>query len=113
MFTPKFYDTYQIQHIGEMACKLAFPTQSKIHLVFQVLCLKKVVGQKCHVQMTLPELDEEGSIWIHLEAILDKRECHLFQQAIDEVLIQWKDIALEDATWEPSKILQQFLSLNN
>ena len=45
MFAPKFYGQYQIiQCISEVAYKLALPTLSKIHLVFHVSCLKKVVG---------------------------------------------------------------------
>ena len=65
-FTPEFYGPHQIiQRIGELAYKLALPTKSKIHLVFHVSRLKKVVDWKCHIQMALPELDEEGSLWVH------------------------------------------------
>jgi hypothetical protein len=75
---PKFYGPYQIiKRIGPVAYKLALPTASKIHLVFHVSCLKKVVGQNCRVQTILPELDEEGSIWLQPESILNVREHHL------------------------------------
>jgi hypothetical protein len=53
----------------------------------------------------LPELDEEGSIWLHPQAILDQRECFLHQQTIKEVLFQWKNTTPTDATWEPATIL--------
>ena len=79
-FSPKFYGPYQsIQSIGEVAYKLALPEQSKIHPIFHVSCLKKVVGQNCHIQMTLPKLDEEGSLWIHPKLVLDTREHQLYQ----------------------------------
>ena len=72
--TPKFYGPYQIlQRIGIVAYKLALPTSSKIHHVFHVSCLNKVVGPNCQVQSTLPEMTEEGSIWIHPVAILQTR----------------------------------------
>jgi hypothetical protein len=62
---PKFHGPYQIiQHIGLVTYKLALPSTSKIHLVFHVSCLKKMVGQNCKVQTIMPKLDEEGSIWL-------------------------------------------------
>jgi hypothetical protein len=53
-------------------------------------------------------LDEEGSIWLQPQAVLDQREHRLHQCTIKEVLVQWKDTTPEDATWEPTTILQQF-----
>jgi hypothetical protein len=67
-----------------------------------------VIGTKFQNQTNLPELDEEGSIWLHPEAVLDQCECFLHQRTIKEVLVQWKDTTLADATWEPATILQQF-----
>ena len=45
------------------------------------------MGQNCQVQATFPELDEEGSIWLQPEAILEVRECQLRQCTIHEILI--------------------------
>ena len=72
-----------------------------------------MVGKKCHVQTTLPKLDEEGSLWIQLEVVLDTREHQLRQRTIHEVLIQWKDTSFEDSMWEPYEIRQQFLHLKH
>lgn len=75
-FAPKFYGPYHIiKSSSEVAYKLALPAQLKNHLVLHVSCLKKVVGQKCHVQTILPKLDEEDSIWLHQKDVLDTREC--------------------------------------
>jgi hypothetical protein len=67
-----------------------------------------VIGTKCQIETNLPELYEEGSIWLQPQTVLDQCELHLRQRAIKEVLIQWKYTTPADATWEPATILQQF-----
>ena len=62
-----------LQKIGTMAYKLKFPASSRVHLVFHVSCLKKVIGDKILVQTIFPELDEEGKIILDYEAIIDTR----------------------------------------
>eukprot|EP00253_Pinus_taeda_P027839 PITA_27839 len=99
------------QRIGEVAYKLAFPPTAKIHLVFHVSCLNKVVGNHCRIQTSLPKLDEEGSILLQPEQVLDTRERHLCSRMIKEVLVKWKDKSPKDANWEPNIVLQQFLQL--
>ena len=91
-----------------MAYKLALPASSKIHPIFHVSCLKKVVGPNYQFQSTLPDLIDEGSIWLYPVAILQTREHQLHHLTINEVLVEWKDTSPEDATWEPTSILQQF-----
>jgi hypothetical protein len=94
--------------VGHVAYQLDLPSHSKLHLVFCVSFLKKVIGTKCQTQTNLHELDEEGSIWLQPHVVLDQLECPLRQQTIKEVLVQWKDTTPVDATWEPTTILQQF-----
>jgi hypothetical protein len=99
---PKFYGPYTVlKRVGQVTYQLDLPSQSKLHPVFHVSCLKKVIGTRCQLQTNLPELAEEGSIWLQPEAVLDQR-------TIKEVLVQWKDMTPADATWEPATILQQF-----
>jgi hypothetical protein len=100
---PKFYGPYHIiKHIGLVAYKLALRATSKIHPVFHVSCLKKVVGQNCRVQTILPELDEEGSLWLQLEVVLNAHECSVawknYQGSVDQV----EGHITEDVTWEPT-----------
>eukprot|EP00253_Pinus_taeda_P018390 PITA_18390 len=99
------------QCIGEVAYKLALLPTAKIHPVFHVSCLKKVIGDNYRIQTILPELDEEGSIWLQPEQVMDTRERPLRGRVIREVLVKWKDTSPEDATWEPTTILQQFPQL--
>ena len=99
---PKFYGPYKIlQKIGFVAYKLELPPSSRIHPVFHVSCLKKVLGTIIKGQTILPELDNEGSIFLELEAVLNKRTHQLRSLSITEVLIQWHGMQPEDATWEP------------
>ena len=61
--SPRYYGPYQImQKIGSVAYKLELPPTTKIHLVFHVSSLKKVIGQNIPIQTVLPKLDEEGRI---------------------------------------------------
>jgi hypothetical protein len=57
-----------------MAYHLALSNHSKLHHVFHLSCLKKVIGSKCQNQTSLPKLDEEGSIWMQPHAVLHQRE---------------------------------------
>jgi hypothetical protein len=69
---PKFYGPYTIlKHVGQVAYQLALPSHSKLHPIFHVSYLKKVIGTRCQIQTNLPELAEEGSIWLQPEAVLD------------------------------------------
>ena len=63
--SPKYYGPYKVlQRIGTMVYKLDLPIASRVHLVFHVSCLKKVIGDKFPVQTILPKLDEkEKSYW--------------------------------------------------
>jgi hypothetical protein len=59
----KFYGPYTIlKHVGQVAYQLVLPNNYKLHHVFHISFLKKVVGTKCQTQTNLPELDEEGSM---------------------------------------------------
>ena len=72
--SPKYYGPYKmLQNIGTMAYKLELPASSRVHPVFHVSCLKKVIGDKCLVQKMLPELDEEGKIILEPKEVMETR----------------------------------------
>ena len=72
--SPKYYGPYKVlQSIGTMAYRLELPTSSRVHPVFHVSCLKKVIGHKLPVQTILSKLDEKGKIILELEAVTETR----------------------------------------
>ncbi|KAH9297684.1 hypothetical protein KI387_029366, partial [Taxus chinensis] len=112
--SPKYYGPYQVlQKIGTVAYKLELPQSTKIHLVFHVSCLKKVIGQRVSAQTVLPELDEEGRVILEPECILQTCTKRLRTRVITEYLIKWKNMDNEDATWEDMTFLQQHPELLN
>ena len=54
----------------------------------------------------LPPLDEEGQLELVLEEILEHRERRLRSRVIQECLVIWRGLPMEDATWEGEHILQ-------
>ena len=72
--SPKYYCPYKVlKRIGTMAYKLELPSSSRVHPVFHVSCLKKVIGDKLPIQTILSELDEEVKIVLELEAVTETR----------------------------------------
>ena len=71
---PKYDGPYKVlQKIGTMAYKLELPASSRVHPVFHVSCLKKIIGDQIPVQTILPELDEEGKIILEPEVVTETR----------------------------------------
>jgi hypothetical protein len=106
--SPKYYGPYKVlQKIGTMAYKLELPASSRVHPVFHVSCLKKVIGDKIPVQTIFPELDEEGKIILEPEAITDTRIHQLRNRSISEYLIKWRKLPAEDSTWEDESFIQK------
>ena len=103
---PHFYGPYKIiQKVGEVAYELELPPESKIHKVFHVSNLKKVVGQQIVTSFELPPLDDEGQLVLISECILKVRGRKLRNKIIRDYLVQWKDLPIEEATWEAEQVL--------
>jgi hypothetical protein len=106
--SPKYYGPYKVlQKIGTMAYKLELPASSRVHPVFHVSCLKKVIGNKIPVQTILPKLDKEGKIILEPEAITDTRIRQLRNRSISEYLIKWRKLPAKDSTWEDESFIQK------
>jgi len=97
---------------GGAGCIRIITTEgSKIHNVFHMSCLKQVIGQQVVASHELPPLDDEGQLATSPKEILQVRERKLRNRVVREFLVKWKDLPVEDATWENEQVLQ-FPGLN-
>ena len=76
-----------MKKFSSVAYKLELPPTTKIHLVFYVPYLKKVIGQNIPTQTVLPELDEEGRIILEPKCILQTRTKKLRDRTLTQYLI--------------------------
>ena len=51
-------------------------------------------------------MEEEGKLILFLDEILEVREWRLRSRVIREYFVRWRDLPIEDATWEGESILQ-------
>lgn len=100
------------QKIGSVAYKLDLPQNSQIYPVFHVSCLKQKLGAHVVPQNQLPILTSEGTLTPEPEKLLLRRMKKKGNRATTEVLIQWKGMTAEEATWEDlAELLQKFPDL--
>jgi hypothetical protein len=105
---PRFFGPYRVNRkVGAVEYELDFPQSSKIHNVFHVSCLKRAIGQHIIPIEELPPLDEEGKLILIPEEVLEVREKKLRRRSIKEYLVKWKNLPIEDATWESEQVLQE------
>jgi hypothetical protein len=110
--SPNYYGPYKVlQNIGIMAYKLELLASSRVHPVFHVSCLNKVIGDKIPVQTILPKIDEEGKIILEPEAITYTRIRQLRNRSISEYFIKWRILSVEDSTWEDESFIQKHQKL--
>jgi hypothetical protein len=106
--TPKYYGPYKVlQRIGSRNYKLEFTPFSCVHPTFHVYFLNKVIKNKIPVQTILLEINEQGKIILDLEIILEKRINQLRNRAIIEYLVKWKNLIVEEVTWEDDLFMQK------
>ncbi|KAG8661193.1 hypothetical protein MANES_02G218460v8 [Manihot esculenta] len=108
----KYYGPYKITaKIGKVAYRLELPTCFSIHPVFHISKLKKKVKDKVSVTTDLPKLQDNQAIVVP-ESILQTRFIMRRTEQVEQVLIKWYNLPMEDATWENRTfITAQFLRL--
>lgn len=98
--SPRFYGPFQVvEKIGGAAYKLLLPEDSKIHPVFHVSCLKEKLGRRHQLVVTLPPTDREGVVRPEPEEILARRMKKARGRAVIKVLVRWRGLKEEDASW--------------
>jgi hypothetical protein len=105
---PHFFGAYRFnKRVGAMAYELDLPQGNKIHNVFHVSCLKRAIRKHITPIEELPHLDEEGQLVLILEEKLEVWEKNLRKRSIREYLVKWKNLPMEDATWEGEQLIQE------
>ncbi|XP_024033508.1 uncharacterized protein LOC112095635 [Citrus clementina] len=109
----RYFGPYQIiQKVGHVAYKLQLPEGAKVHSTFHVSVLKKAMGDSTVSSTELPPTDDEGVLDLEPKLVLDTRWLKRGGNVIEQSLIQWNNLPMEEATWEDTTVIkQQFPSL--
>lgn len=96
---PKFFGPYKIlDKMGSVAYKLELPSYSRIHPVFHVSQLKRLIGNATSTTQ-LPTILQETVDKIP-ESYLGRKMVKRQGRASTMVLVKWKDESDDTATWE-------------
>ena len=71
-----------------------------MHPVFHVSLLKKKIGDTTSIKPDLPLVTDGGNLVLEPEFITDTRWVKRGAKIVEENLVRWKNLPLEDATWE-------------
>ncbi|KAJ7297818.1 hypothetical protein O6H91_Y035400 [Diphasiastrum complanatum] len=109
--SPRYCGPFTIlKRIGSSAYQLALPESAKVHPVFHVSRLKRVLRVEDIVpKHTLIAFEEPDSLPHQPEEILNIRNRKTRHAVFREVLVKWKDGSQEEATWESvSKLRKRY-----
>lgn len=103
----KFFRPYEVlEKIGTVAYRLKLPATSRVHPVFYVSQLKKVLG-KAKVHRKLPWVNAHGTFELNpLRKLDSSRRLVKDHNVIYQVFIQWKGCSVDEATWEDKELLK-------
>lgn len=95
-----------IAKIGEVAYTLKLPEESRIHPVFHVSQLKLFHGNEQKPYLPLPLTEAGNSPIIQPIEVLQARTLVQGTSKLPQLLIQWENTPIEEATWENITDLQ-------
>ena len=98
--SPRFYGPYEIEdRVGSLAYKLRLPPGAAVHNVFHVSQLKLCPNPPA-MPSSLPQyLTDVGKTKVP-DRILEKKMVKRHNRAVTKVLVQWKGLPPDLATWE-------------
>ncbi|GAU12540.1 hypothetical protein TSUD_182540 [Trifolium subterraneum] len=99
--------------VGKVAYKLKLPDHAKIHLVFHVSQLKPFKGVPQQQYMPLPLTMFDNGPMIQPVEVLQARTIMQGTQKIHQILVQWDQYDIAEATWENVDDLQKNFPLYN
>jgi hypothetical protein len=103
----RYFGPFEIMaRVGEVAYKLKLPDHAKIHPVFHVSQLKPFKGTPADQYMPLPLTMSDSGPIINPIQVLQARTIVKGSQKIHQVLIQWDQHSIAEATWEDIDDLQ-------
>jgi hypothetical protein len=94
------------KRIGSVAYRLVLLESSKIHPLFHVSQLKKVVSPQYQVLPALPVDDPTLQLQVLLH-ILQRRPKRTEHKTIAQVMVQWSNSDASAATWEDLDSMRQ------
>ena len=98
---PRYYGPFQVEEsIGPMACRLKLPATSKIHPVFHVSLLKHAVMTQTINTILPEELTVAEPEFFLPHKVLEQRSLRQHGKLVKQLLIQWQNKTVEEATWE-------------
>ena len=101
-----YYGPYKmVQKMRPIDYKLDLPADTRVHPMFRVLQLKPKVGHLIDVVHDLPKLNEDTTLLVQPLRVLDYHVVKKNRKKVPEALVQWENIAPEEATWESTKYL--------
>lgn len=98
---PKFYDPFKvIDRIGQVAYQVELPPDAAIHNVFHVSQLKLCPNPADSSVIPLPAVSDLFDDKGEPESILERKMVKRGRVAATKVLVKWKHLPEELATWE-------------
>jgi hypothetical protein len=103
----KFFGPYTImERIGAVAYKLQLPATAQVHPVFHVSQLKPFVPKYTPVFRELSAIPDLAAAAIEPDEILERRVVRSGNVAATQILIKWRGLDANHATWEDYDLLK-------